>query len=31
VDKTRLVRRLGKITASTQKEVLAVLLEMFTE
>ena len=31
VDKTRLVRRLGKITASIQNDVLAVLLEMFAE
>lgn len=31
VDKACLVRRLGKITASTQKKVLAVLLEMFAE
>lgn len=31
VDKVRLIRRLGKIEASTQKEVLAVLLEMFAE
>jgi mRNA interferase MazF len=31
VDKIRLVKRLGKITASTQKEVLMVLMEMFAE
>jgi mRNA interferase MazF len=31
VDKSRLVKRLGKIAASTQKEVLAVLMEMFAE
>ena len=31
VDKIRLVKRLGKINASAQKEVLVVLMEMFTE
>jgi mRNA interferase MazF len=31
VDKARLVRRLGKINASTQKEVLAILMQMFSE
>lgn len=31
VDKVSLARRLGKIDASTQEEVLAVLLEMFAE
>jgi mRNA interferase MazF len=31
VDKARLVKRLGKISASTQKEVLVVLSEMFAE
>ena len=31
VDKIRLVKRLGKVSTSTQKEVLGVLLEMFTE
>ena len=31
VDKIRLVKRLGKITTQTQKEVLAGLLEMFAE
>lgn len=31
VDKVRLVRRLGRITPSTQKEVLAILAEMFSE
>jgi len=31
VDKLRLVRRLGKINASTQKEVLAILMQMFSE
>jgi mRNA interferase MazF len=31
VDKLRLVKRLGKINASTQKEVLLVLSEMFAE
>jgi mRNA interferase MazF len=31
VDKTRLVKKLGKISGSTQKEVLAVIMEMFTE
>lgn len=29
VDKTRLVKKLGIISASAQKEVLAVLMEMF--
>ena len=31
VDKIRLVKKLGKISINTQKEVLAVLMEMFTE
>jgi mRNA interferase MazF len=31
VDKSRLVKKLGKINATTQDEVLAVLLEMFAE
>jgi mRNA interferase MazF len=31
VDKIRLVKKLGKISPTTQKEVLAVLLEMFSE
>jgi mRNA interferase MazF len=31
VDKSRLVKKLGKISADTQKEVLAVLMEMFAE
>jgi mRNA interferase MazF len=31
VDKVRLVKKLGKISANTQKEILAVLLEMFSE
>ena len=31
VDKIRLVKRLGKITTQTQKDVLAGLLEMFAE
>ena len=31
VDKVRLVKKLGKISTSTQKEVLAVLLELFAE
>jgi mRNA interferase MazF len=31
VDKTRLVKKLGKISGSTQKEVLAVIMEMFAE
>jgi len=30
VDKIRLVKKLGKINAGTQKEVLAILMEMFT-
>ena len=29
VDKIRLVKKLGKISASTRKEVLVILLEMF--
>jgi mRNA interferase MazF len=29
VDKVRLVKRLGRITPTTQREVLAVLAEMF--
>ena len=31
VDKTRLVRRLGKVSQQTQKKVLEVLAEMFAE
>jgi mRNA interferase MazF len=31
VDKARLVKRLGKISAGIQKEVLVVLSEMFAE
>jgi mRNA interferase MazF len=31
VDKSRLVKKLGKISPSTQKEVLSVLAEMFAE
>lgn len=31
VDKSRLVKKLGKISTATQNEVLAVLLEMFAE
>jgi mRNA interferase MazF len=31
VDKIRLVKKIGKINASTQKAVLAVLMEMFSE
>ena len=31
VDKIRLMRRLGKVNVNVQKEVLAVLMEMFTE
>ena len=31
VDKIRLVKKLGKISASTQEEVLAVLMEMFAK
>ncbi len=31
VDKARLVRRLGRVSASTQKAVLTVLAEMFAE
>ena len=31
VDKIRLVKNLGKISVNTQKEVLAVLMEMFAE
>ena len=31
VDKSRLVKKLGKISAAAQSEVLAVLLEMFSE
>jgi len=31
VDKSRLVRRLGRLTKRTQKEVLATLAEMFAE
>ncbi len=31
VDKSRLVKKLGKISAETQNEVLAVLIEMFSE
>ncbi len=31
IDKDRLVKKLGKIDANTKREVLALLLEMFTE
>jgi mRNA interferase MazF len=31
VDKIRLVRKLGKMNVNTQKEVLVVLMEMFSE
>ena len=31
VDKVRLVKKLGKITTDSQKEVLTVLMEMFSE
>ena len=31
VDKIRLVKKLGKIDSAAQKEVLAVLMEMFSE
>ena len=31
VDKIRLVKKLGKLTTKTQKEVLAGLMEMFAE
>jgi len=31
VDKLRLVKNFGKISANTQKEVLAVLMEMFAD
>ena len=31
VDKTRLVRRLGRVTAAEQRAVLAALAEMFAE
>jgi mRNA interferase MazF len=31
VDKSRLVKKLGKINVTTQKNVLAVLMEMFAE
>jgi mRNA interferase MazF len=31
VDKSRMVKRLGKISVTTQKEVLTVLSEMFAE
>jgi mRNA interferase MazF len=31
VDKVRLVKRLGRISTTTQQEVLAVLAEMFAE
>ena len=31
VDKIRLVKKMGKISPSTQKEVLGVLTEMFAE
>ncbi len=31
VDKSRLVKKLGKIPTDTQYEVLAVLVEMFSE
>ena len=31
VDRSRLVKKLGKISATTQREILTVLLEMFSE
>lgn len=31
IDKTRLVRRIGRVSPSTQKAVLTVLAEMFAE
>lgn len=31
VDKDRLVKKLGKVNSDTQKEVVAVLMEMFAE
>ena len=31
IDKIRLVKKLGKISASIQKEVLSVLMEMFAD
>ena len=31
VDKVRLVKKMGKITPDLQKEVLLVLMEMFSE
>jgi mRNA interferase MazF len=31
VDKVRLIKRLGRITTTTQKDVLAVLAELFAE
>jgi mRNA interferase MazF len=31
VDKIRLVKRLGRLSAATQKKVLAVLAELFAE
>jgi mRNA interferase MazF len=31
VDKSRLIKRLGRITTTTQKHVLAVLAELFAE
>jgi len=31
VDKIRLVRKLGKISSHSQKEVVAILVEMFSE
>jgi mRNA interferase MazF len=31
VDKIRLVKKLGKISVSTRKEVLVILLDMFAE
>jgi mRNA interferase MazF len=31
VDKSRLIKRLGRITTTTQKDVLAVLAELFAE
>ena len=31
VDKSRLIKRLGRITTTTQKEVLTVLAELFAE
>ena len=31
VDKSRLIKRLGRITPTTQKDVLATLAELFAE